>query len=113
MKKTLLCLVLTLILAASCLPPALADGGAANAGDYFTSRDLEGTWDEAKAQAVALTGSLTADAQGSDAAATAIMTTDTKKKEYALRVEIGGKAVTLGAIAKGSGMIHPNMGTML
>ena len=50
---------------------------------------------------------------GSDAAATAIMTTDTKKKELALQVEIGGKTVTLGAIAKGSGMIHPNMGTML
>ena len=50
---------------------------------------------------------------GSDAAATAIMTTDTRKKETALQVEIGGKTVTLGAIAKGSGMIHPNMGTML
>ena len=43
----------------------------------------------------------------SDAAATAIMTTDTRKKELAVRVEIGGKTVTLGAIAKGSGMIHP------
>ncbi len=51
--------------------------------------------------------------EGSDAAATAIMTTDTVKKEYAVEVEIGGKAVKLGAIAKGSGMIHPNMGTML
>lgn len=50
---------------------------------------------------------------GSDAAATAIMTTDTKKKEYAVQVEMGGKTVTLGAICKGSGMIHPNMGTML
>ncbi len=50
---------------------------------------------------------------GSDAAATAIMTTDTVKKEIALEVEIGGKSVKLGAIAKGSGMIHPNMGTML
>ena len=49
----------------------------------------------------------------SDAAATAIMTTDTRKKELAVQVEIGGKTVTLGAIAKGSGMIHPNMGTML
>ncbi len=51
--------------------------------------------------------------EGSDAAATAIMTTDTVKKEYAVEVEISGKAVKLGAIAKGSGMIHPNMGTML
>ena len=50
---------------------------------------------------------------GSDDAATAIMTTDTVKKELAVQVEIGGKPVTLGAIAKGSGMIHPNMGTML
>ena len=50
---------------------------------------------------------------GSDAAAAAIMTTDTKKKEIALSVEIGGKEVKIGAIAKGSGMIHPNMGTML
>ena len=50
---------------------------------------------------------------GSDEAALAIMTTDTVKKERAVAVEIGGKAVTLGGIAKGSGMIHPNMGTML
>ena len=50
---------------------------------------------------------------GSDAAAHAIMTTDTVKKEIALTVTIGGKPVTIGAIAKGSGMIHPNMGTML
>lgn len=51
--------------------------------------------------------------EGSDAAAHAIMTTDTVKKEIALTVSIGGKPVTIGAIAKGSGMIHPNMGTML
>ena len=47
------------------------------------------------------------------AAARAIMTTDTVKKELALACSIGGRTVTLGAIAKGSGMIHPNMGTML
>ena len=52
-------------------------------------------------------------ADGSDAAATAIMTTDTVKKETAVAVTIGGQRVTIGAIAKGSGMIHPNMGTML
>ncbi len=46
-------------------------------------------------------------------AAEAIMTTDTVKKEYALSCEIGGKTVTIGAIAKGSGMIHPNMATLL
>ena len=50
---------------------------------------------------------------GSGAAAEAIMTTDTVKKELAFTCSIGGKTVTLGAIAKGSGMIHPNMGTML
>jgi len=50
---------------------------------------------------------------GSDMAANAIMTTDTVKKEIAVTLTIGGKAVTIGAIAKGSGMIHPNMGTML
>lgn len=50
---------------------------------------------------------------GSDSAAHAIMTTDTVKKETAVSVAIGGKTVTIGAIAKGSGMIHPNMGTML
>ena len=41
------------------------------------------------------------------------MTTDTVKKEIAVCVEIGGREVKIGAIAKGSGMIHPNMGTML
>ena len=51
--------------------------------------------------------------QGSDAAARAIMTTDTVKKEIALSFPLGGREVRLGAIAKGSGMIHPNMGTML
>lgn len=50
---------------------------------------------------------------GSGDAATAIMTTDTKKKEIAVSFELGGKEVRLGGIAKGSGMIHPNMGTML
>lgn len=52
-------------------------------------------------------------AEGSDAAARAVMTTDTVKKETAVSVSIDGKTVTIGAIAKGSGMIHPNMGTML
>ena len=52
-------------------------------------------------------------ASGSHDAATAIMTTDTRSKEVAVQVEIGGKMVTIGAVAKGSGMIHPNMGTML
>ena len=46
-------------------------------------------------------------------AAEAIMTTDRSRKEIALSLELGGKTVKLGAIAKGSSMIHPNMGTML
>lgn len=50
---------------------------------------------------------------GSSEAAAAIMTTDTRPKEIAVSFEIGGKTVRLGGIAKGSGMIHPNMGTML
>ena len=41
------------------------------------------------------------------------MTTDTVKKEVAASFEIKGKTITIGAIAKGSGMIEPNMGTML
>jgi len=47
------------------------------------------------------------------AASKAIMTTDTINKEIAVSFEIGGKTVTLGAMSKGSGMIHPNMCTML
>ena len=52
-------------------------------------------------------------ADGSHAAATAIMTTDTLAKEAAAEAEIGGKTVKVGGISKGSGMIHPNMATML
>ena len=52
-------------------------------------------------------------AAASDAAAHAIMTTDTVKKEAAVETVVGGKTVRIGGIAKGSGMIHPNMGTML
>ena len=50
---------------------------------------------------------------GSDAAAEGIMTTDLAKKEIAVSFEIGGKECRIGGIAKGSGMIHPNMATML
>lgn len=49
----------------------------------------------------------------SDDAAQAIMTTDTVKKEIAVEFEIDGKKCVIGGIAKGSGMIHPNMATML
>ena len=50
---------------------------------------------------------------GSAAAAEAIMTTDTVRKEIAVEFELGGVTCHLGGIAKGSGMIHPNMATML
>ncbi|MBQ1934279.1 MAG: bifunctional ornithine acetyltransferase/N-acetylglutamate synthase, partial [Clostridia bacterium] len=50
---------------------------------------------------------------GSDAAAEGIMTTDTVKKEVAVEFTVGGKVCRMGGIAKGSGMIHPNMATML
>ena len=52
-------------------------------------------------------------AEAAEAAAEAILTTDTHKKEISVTCEIGGKTVTLGGMCKGSGMIHPNMGTML
>ena len=51
--------------------------------------------------------------EGGANAAEAIMTTDTKKKEIAVEFTLGGKTCHLGGIAKGSGMIHPNMATML
>ena len=61
----------------------------------------------------ALAAKLERSIAASNDAAMAIMTTDTVKKEVALETTIGGKTVTIGGIAKGSGMIHPNMGTML
>ena len=62
-----------------------------------------------KAMAPQLQGTLEA---GNDEAK-AIMTTDTKEKEVAVENEEGGKTVTIGGMCKGSGMIHPNMCTML
>ena len=56
---------------------------------------------------------LAATEAGSHDAATAIMTTDTHSKEVSIEFTIDGKTCRMGAIAKGSGMIHPNMGTML
>ena len=46
-------------------------------------------------------------------AAKAIMTTDTYRKEFAMRFKVDGRKVTIGGMAKGAGMIHPNMATML
>ena len=51
--------------------------------------------------------------EGGRGFAESILTTDTRAKEAVVRVEIGGKTITVGGTAKGSGMIHPNMGTML
>jgi glutamate N-acetyltransferase/amino-acid N-acetyltransferase len=61
----------------------------------------------------ALADSLRADEAGHAAALEAIMTTDTRKKEGAVEIEIEGKSVRIGGMVKGSGMIHPNMATML
>ena len=61
--------------------------------------------------ATEMKGTLSKD--GGTNAAEAIMTTDTVKKEMAMEMTLGGKKVTIGGIAKGSGMIHINMGTML
>ena len=60
-----------------------------------------------------LCGALERSEAASDAAAHAIMTTDLEKKEAAVETVVGGRTVRMGGIAKGSGMIHPNMGTML
>ena len=65
--------------------------------------------DGVKAMAPKLQGTL----EAGNEAAKAIMTTDTREKEVAVQIEIGGKMVTIGGMCKGSGMIHPNMCTML
>ena len=60
-----------------------------------------------------LAGKKAEDLKSGHDAALAIMTTDTVEKEMAVEIEIGGKTVTIGGMSKGSGMIHPNMCTML
>ncbi|MBR2950280.1 MAG: bifunctional glutamate N-acetyltransferase/amino-acid acetyltransferase ArgJ [Lachnospiraceae bacterium] len=60
-----------------------------------------------------LAGVLSDTTEAGDQAAQAIMTTDTVPKQVAVEIEIGGKTVTVGGMCKGSGMIHPNMCTML
>ena len=60
-----------------------------------------------------MAGQLSGSLESGSASARAIMTTDTKKKEVAVQVEIGGAVVTIGGMCKCSGMIHPNMCTML
>lgn len=61
----------------------------------------------------ALVPELKASAEADALAAEAIMTTDTRPKKYALEFELGGKTCRMGGMCKGSGMIHPNLGTML
>jgi len=61
----------------------------------------------------ALKAALRSDEQGHSDALEAIMTTDIRRKEIAVEIKISGKPARIGAIAKGSGMIHPNMATML
>ena len=60
-----------------------------------------------------LVGSLSSDFESAKNASMAIMTTDTIEKQAGLEIQVGGKKVTIAAMAKGSGMIHPNMATML
>lgn len=60
-----------------------------------------------------LAAAKSAEPAGAQAAAEAIMTTDTKDKQVAVTFEIGKKTITIGGMCKGSGMIHPNMCTML
>ena len=69
--------------------------------------------DRIKAGIAKLADAKNGDPASGTEAAKAIMTTDTEKKEAAVTFEIGGKTVTIGGMAKGSGMIHPNMCTML
>ncbi|XP_072065189.1 arginine biosynthesis bifunctional protein ArgJ, chloroplastic isoform X2 [Arachis hypogaea] len=60
-----------------------------------------------------LVGSLSSSVEGADAAAVAITTTDLVSKSVAIETLVGGTKVRVGGMAKGSGMIHPNMATML
>jgi glutamate N-acetyltransferase/amino-acid N-acetyltransferase len=89
-----------------CLPSEVAVGSTGVIGVPLPVEPVESAIDE-------LVAGLSADAEGAGRALEAIMTTDTRRKEIAVEFSLGGKAVRIGAIAKGAGMIHPNMGTML
>ena len=69
--------------------------------------------DRLKAGIEVLAGKKNDSIENGTEAAKAIMTTDTHEKELAVTIQVGGKTVTIGGMAKGSGMIHPNMCTML
>ena len=92
---------------ANALPVAAEDVVIASTGVIGQPLNLE----PIAAGIAPLVADLSAD--GCDAAAEGIMTTDTVKKEVAVSFELGGKTCHIGGIAKGSGMIHPNMATML
>ncbi|WP_035779653.1 bifunctional ornithine acetyltransferase/N-acetylglutamate synthase [Butyrivibrio sp. MC2013] len=69
--------------------------------------------DKLSAGVDAMSGTLDSSIEAGTAASKAIMTTDTVNKELAVTFSVGGKKATLGGMSKGSGMIHPNMCTML
>lgn len=69
--------------------------------------------DKIKPGIIKLAGALGSSGEHGSTAAEAILTTDTHKKEIAVRLELGGKPVIIGGMCKGSGMVHPNMCTML
>ena len=89
-----------------CLPSEVAVGSTGVIGVPLPVEPVENAIDE-------LVAGLSADAAGAGRALEAIMTTDTRRKEVAVEFALGGKIARIGAIAKGAGMIHPNMGTML
>ncbi|MDR0410619.1 MAG: bifunctional glutamate N-acetyltransferase/amino-acid acetyltransferase ArgJ [Treponema sp.] len=66
-----------------------------------------------EAEISALADSIRADVSGNESTLEAIMTTDTRKKSSAVEINVHGHPVRIGAIVKGSGMVHPNMATML
>lgn len=69
--------------------------------------------DKIEAGIEAMAPMLSSSREAASLAAQCIMTTDTRKKETAVTIQIGGKEVTIGGMCKGAGMIHPNMCTML
>jgi len=92
--------------AVGCAPTEVAVGSTGVIGVPLLVEPVE-------ASVAELCAGLSADAAGADRALEAIMTTDTRPKVVAVEFGLGGKAVRIGAMAKGAGMIHPNMATML
>ena len=102
-----------------CVRAVVVNSGIANAATGEQGMRLCEDTAKAAAEALGIPASSVLIAKLSDTreaaadAERAIMTTDTVPKEVAVTVEIGGKTVTIGGMSKGSGMIHPNMCTML